>query len=97
MIRIERGGEVRAGVYSFAIPSYRLCGQSRQPLLDGCRMLKQAGAAPEDAVGLFRAGREDFDLATTVGYGASKAVKEDINRGPVFVNYAPFPSLNGGG
>jgi hypothetical protein len=35
------------------------------------------GADPALQAGLFRAGRSEWDLRTTVGYGASKTVQEE--------------------
>jgi hypothetical protein len=51
-------------------------GRSRQPLLDACRALERMGVHPDHPVGLYREGRLDWDLRTTVGHGADRTVKE---------------------
>lgn len=66
-------------------------GVSREPLLAACRALKSLGADPQTEIALFRPGRSIWDLRTTVGYGASRTVR-DNDRGTVVVKHTPFPS-----
>jgi hypothetical protein len=65
-------------------------GLSSEPLLDACRVLKSMGEDPLSQIGLFRPGRTNFDLRTTVAYGASKTVQETQREGVRFVDYVPF-------
>jgi hypothetical protein len=41
MIRIERGEEVKPGVFAWRVPSLDLSGRSRQPMSDACRAIKR--------------------------------------------------------
>lgn len=66
-------------------------GISRQPLLDACRSLKRAGADTDEEIRLFRPGRTDWDLKTTVGYGAGITVEDADDRGPQFIKYREYP------
>ncbi len=81
MIRVEREEQAVGGKWRWhaEVPSSgaRLEGLSRQPLLDACRALERMGADPATQCGLFRAGRSDWDLRTTVGHGASVTVFEE--------------------
>ena len=63
-------------------------GRSRQPLLDACRVFKRMGVGPLEECGLFREGRSDWDLRTTVGFGAGLTVRED--RGLSLERYREF-------
>lgn len=86
-IEIER--EEKAARYTQSGPKYRwhvrgraeIGGVSRQPLLDACRALKALGEPPATWIGLFRPGRTDWDLRTTVGYGAGLTVIEETSDG----------------
>lgn len=91
MIRVERGAEVSPGTFAYTIPSHRLCGKSRQPLLDACRELKRMGAATAELVGLFREGREIADMTVRLGVGAELTVSDPAKGGgPKFAKYQPF-------
>jgi hypothetical protein len=67
-----------------------LCGLSSEPLLDACRAVKSMGADPLEEIAIFRPGRAAWDMRTTVGYGASKTVRERRDGGVLFVDYVPF-------
>jgi hypothetical protein len=75
-IRVERALRGRNGKYRYRVPAYGVEGVSRQPLLDACRAVAAMGADPAKEIALFREGSADWDLRTTVGYGASKTVVE---------------------
>lgn len=55
----------------------KIGGISREPLLDACRVLKSMGEEPEQEIGTFRPGRTDWDLKTTIGYGATQTVRDN--------------------
>ena len=82
MIRIELGEEVSPGVFAYSVPSHRLCGRSRQPMLDACRQIKSMGGPTAERAGLFREGRLDPDLTCRVDVGAELTVSEP-NKGTV--------------
>lgn len=66
-------------------------GVSRQPLLDACRVLKAMGEPPATWITLSRPGRMDWDLRTTVGYGATQTVAEETADGkPRFVKWREY-------
>jgi hypothetical protein len=90
MIEIEREERSVRGQWRWhrrGRPEFR--GFSSEPLLDACRTLKAMGEPTTTQVGLFRPGRSEWDLRTTVGYGASKTVEEPAKRSPRLVNYQP--------
>jgi len=77
MIEIEREEKSKKGRWAWQLrrrPEIR--GLSREPLLDACRALKAMGEGTEWEIGLFRPGRSDWDLRTTVGHGADLTVAE---------------------
>jgi hypothetical protein len=74
----------------------KICGYSRQPLLDACRALKRMGVEPSEGIRVFRKGRSDFDLQTTVGFGSSQTVLETSKVGPRFVKFRPFEGIDDG-
>ena len=76
MIRIERGREVSRGIWEYAVPSLRLCGRSRQPLLDACRQIKAMGGDTSVVAGVFREGRDTPDISCVVERGAGLTVSE---------------------
>ena len=90
MIRVDLGAEVSPGVFEFSIPSLRLCGKSRQPLLDACREIKRMGGDTRQRAGLFREGRDAPDLFCEIGYGANRTSSEGQRHGPVLRKYQPF-------
>jgi hypothetical protein len=69
-----------------------LCGLSSEPLLDACRAVKSTGADTSTEIALFQPGRtgKEWDLRTTVEYGASKTVRETQRDGVRFIDYVPF-------
>ena len=94
MIQVIRRGEVGAGRFEFSVPSLGLCGKSRQPLLDACRMIKQAGGGTRNECGLFRPNQATPDLTvSSVEYGAAISVREYADGGPpLFRKYEEFGS-----
>jgi hypothetical protein len=89
MIRIERGAETSPGIWDYCVPSLRLCGRSRQPLLDACRQIKRVGGATDAAAGVYREGMDAPDISCRVEVGAETTVS-DTDRGVKFVPYRPF-------
>jgi hypothetical protein len=95
MIRIERGNEVAPGVFEFSIPSLRLFGKSRQPLLDGCRLIERAVDPTELAgarAGVFRDGKAEPDISCLVLKGAELTVTEPSNGKIAFAKFRKFDS-----
>jgi hypothetical protein len=87
MIRIERGPEVAPGIFEYSIPSLRLFGRSRQPLLDACRQIKATGASTGERAGIFREGRTEPDMSCPVEVGARFTVKERASGGIRFETF----------
>jgi hypothetical protein len=90
LIKIIRGVEVSPGIWEYSIPSLRLCGKSRQPLLDACRQIKSMGGPTEERVGVFREGSDIPDISCSVESGASLTVSEPDKGSVHFVKYRPF-------
>jgi hypothetical protein len=77
VIRVERGEEVRHGVFAWRVPSLGLSGSSRQPLLDACRSIKSIlGRCGDEQAAIYRAGMANWDKRCSVEWGASHVVKE---------------------
>jgi hypothetical protein len=89
MIRIIRGAEVdgpggeaggkRHGVFAYRADGGqypRVCGYSRQPLLDACRQLKSLYGVTVQRVGLFRDGKDTPDISCPVEVVAAPTVQE---------------------
>jgi hypothetical protein len=95
MIKIERGREVAPCIFEYSIPSLRLFGKSRQPLLDACRQIKRALDPTELAgrrAGVFREGKAEPDISCLVLKGAELTVAEP-SRGKIhFTNFREFDS-----
>ena len=89
-IRIELGKEVSPGIWEYAAPSLRLCGRSRQPLLDACRQIKSMGGDTAANAGLFREGKDNPDLFCGVEWGAGRTVSEPDKGTIRFEKYRPF-------
>ena len=90
MIEIERDEKSVGGRYRWRMRGKpEICGFSREPLLDACRALNSMGEPPGNEICLLRPGGTDWDLRTTVGYGASKTVKDTLT--PRFVPFQSFP------
>ena len=78
MIRVEIVEEVRnRGTFRYRVPSLALEGQSRQPLLDGCRQIKSLLRPTNQLAGLFRKGRSEPDISCSVRWGAEHTVRDD--------------------
>jgi hypothetical protein len=78
-------------MWAFTVPSLRLCGRSRQPLLDACRQIKSILGDTGRSAGLFREGREVADITCPVNVGAATTVKDGNWDSPRFAPYVPFP------
>ena len=92
MLRVELGERAGAGRWRWrgTCGGRTVEGVSREPLLDACREFKRMGVHPRAMACLFREGREDWDLRTTVGHGAGVTVREDEREGPRFVRYREY-------
>ena len=76
VIRIDLGNEIKPGIFEYRIPSLRVEGRSRQPLLDACRRIRSILGPTAEFAGLFREGRTQWDLRCPVNVGAGLTVKE---------------------
>jgi hypothetical protein len=76
MIKILRGAEASPGIWDYSVPSLRLCGKSRQPLLDACRQIKRALGSTAERAGVFREGMDTPDISCPVEAGALLTVSE---------------------
>jgi hypothetical protein len=78
MYRVEIGLPNANGFYewktSAGIASLR--GRSREPLLDACRAVREAGADLSAEIRLFRKGCAEWDLKCQIGWGAAHTVDE---------------------
>jgi hypothetical protein len=95
MIRIERGREVGPGIFEYSIPCLRLFGKSRQPLLDGCRLIKRALDPTElagERAGVFRDGKAEPDISCLVLKAAEVTVAEPSNGKIHFTKFREFDS-----
>ena len=90
MIRIERGNEVKPGVFEWRVPDLRLEGRSRHPLSDACRAIKRMDdrLSLEEA-GIWREGSDQPSLTCQVGKGAMVTV-EDGQHQIRFVRFREF-------
>ena len=76
VIRIDLGNEIKPGIFEYRIPSLRVEGRSRQPLLDACRQIKSILGHTAELAGLFSEGRTQWDLRCSVNVGAELTVSE---------------------
>lgn len=90
LIRIERGAEVGPGIWEYSVPSLRLCGKSRQPLLDACREIKRTLGSTKASAGVFREGHSVPDIVCPVEAGALVTVSEPSKGNVKFSKYQPF-------
>jgi len=81
-IRVERGAEVRPGVFAWHIPSLGLSGESREPLLDACKQIQSLPGNTRRYAALFRPGRPKWDIRCSIEWGSKFHVRAD---GPRFV------------
>jgi hypothetical protein len=94
-IRVERGKEAAPGIFEFSVPSLRLFGRSRQPLLDGCRLVKRTLGLTELAgvrADVFREGQTEPDISCPVLKGAELTVAEPSNGKIAFAKFRKFDS-----
>ena len=87
MIRIERGAEVRPGIYEYRVWEPPIFGESRQPLLDACRQLKSLYGLTKQIAAVFREGSKVADIHCSVEVGAATTVSEPVNGRIRFVKY----------
>jgi hypothetical protein len=95
MIRIERGKEVAPGIFEYSIASLGLSGKSRQPLLDGCRLIKHTLGPTETAgrrAGVYKSGDTEPSISCLVLNGADLTVAEPSHGNIKFVKFQEFDS-----
>ena len=93
MIRIDRGKEIKPGVWEYRIPELGLSGRSPSPLLDACRAIQAIPGDPcHRQAGIWREGQDQPDMLCPVYVGAKYRVAEDVKSGPRFRIYQPFDS-----
>jgi hypothetical protein len=91
MIRIERGPEIAPGVFAYSVPSLRLSGKSRQPLLDACRAIQSILGDPcREQAAAYREGRDAPDLTCPVDIGARYRVADESRGSPRFRKFEAF-------
>jgi hypothetical protein len=62
-------------------------------LLTGARYWLKTGADPASTITtIWSSGSEAWSLRSTIGYAASKTVRENDDEGPRFVDWTPYPS-----
>jgi hypothetical protein len=66
-----------------------ICRSSRQPLLDGARVLLAEGTPPDTRIGMRHAGSSHVALSSTVG-AAAGLTRETSSEGPMLVAYRPY-------
>ena len=105
MIRIERGKEIKPGVFEYRAEDHargiKIEGRSRQPLLDGCRQIK---SILKDTRGVRAAVFNRFardgkntqaDVSCMVDWGADHTIIERAEVGLVVEKYRSFDSRRG--
>lgn len=92
MYRIELGEANPLGIcrYTVEVRGKIVESRSRQPLLDGCRLIKSLGGDTQQYAAIYRPDREAWDLRCKVGWGATKSVREDDRAGLRLVKYQEF-------
>ena len=90
VIRIDLGNEIKPGIFEYRIPSLRVEGRSRQPLLDACRRIRSILGPTAEFAGLFREGRTQWDLRCPVNVGAELTVSERSAGGIRFEGFREF-------
>ena len=91
MIRVERGKEIKPGVYEYSVTGMGIFGHSSQPLLDACRQIPAILGDPcHQQAGIYREGKDQPDMTCPVDVGAKYRIAEDTKRGPRFGKFEPF-------
>jgi hypothetical protein len=82
------------GKFTVHLDDRQLC-ISRQPLLDGARILLAEGFDPETPIVTRHAGDAFDAMISTVGEAAKWTVRENETEGPRFVRWTAFPGVRG--
>ena len=93
----RRNKRAHPGVYDVRMKGQeRIICSSRQPFLDGARVMLEEGlAAPQDRLVMRHAGSDADCLSASVATAAKLSVEERRDgRGPVFVPWKPFVSAD---
>ena len=93
MIRVQRGKEVKPGIFEYSVAGMGIRGHSSQPLLDACRQIQAILGDPcHRHAAIYREGKDQPDMSCPVDVGARYRVAEDTKRGPRFGKFEPFDS-----
>ena len=75
---VRLGIETGPGTFAFTVSGTNLAGQSRQPLLDACRLIQRThGPVSGDCAALYRHDQPEPAAVCSVAWGASHYVDED--------------------
>ena len=90
-IRIDRGKEIKPGIWEYRVASFNLEGRSRQPLLGACRQIKSIlGDTKDQMAVLFPEGGAQWTMKCPIDIGAAWSTTEP-DRGRIhFVKYQEF-------
>jgi hypothetical protein len=93
-VRLLEVAPTSPGCFSASVNGETLIISSRQPLLDACRCLLDAGADPNSWIVMRHAGSEVESLRGKIGILAKLAVEDRPNGGkpPRFVRRRPMPN-----
>jgi hypothetical protein len=93
VIRIERGEEIKPGIWEYTVLDLGIQGHSSQPLLDACRQIQAILGDPcREHAGIWRESNDQPDMTCPVDVGARYRVAEDVKSGPRFRKFEPFDS-----
>jgi len=93
MIRVQRGKEVKPGIFEYSVAGMGIFGHSSQPILDACREIQSILGDPcRERAAIYREGRDQPDMNCPVDVGAKYRAAEDTKSGPRFRIYEPFDS-----
>jgi hypothetical protein len=93
MIRVDRGQEIKPGIWEYTVPGMAIAGHSSQPLLDACRAIQAILGDPcREHAGIWREGKDQPDMTCPVYVGAKYRAAEDTKSGPRFRIHQPFDS-----
>jgi hypothetical protein len=98
VIHVERGKEVRPGIFEYSVGTMGICGTSSQPLLDACRQIQSILGDPcHRQAAIYRPGKEQPDMSCPVDVGARYRVSEESKGTIRFRKFERFDSSAFGG
>ena len=93
MIRVQRGKEIKPGIFEYSVAGMGIFGHSSQPILDACRQIQTILGDPcHRQAGIWREGHDQPDMVCPVDVGAKYRAAEDTKSGPRFRKFEPFDS-----